>query len=152
MHSTGVVPSASVVNFWMRLSTVDETEKFIEMFQKYSLKDFLRHCFATNTLNENFLKYHPSKPPSKSSNLPSCSLVCVCIFTSCLLFLNQLFLALYFQPISPSSSSSLYPLILLLLLPLPLPPPATSSSSLSATSTYYQEITTIKKRNFYILF
>ena len=29
MHSTGVVPSASVVNFWMRLSTVDETVKFI---------------------------------------------------------------------------------------------------------------------------
>ena len=55
MHSTGVVPSASVVNFWLKLSTVDETEKknykkkkiFLEIF----LKEFLGHCFATNTLN-----------------------------------------------------------------------------------------------------
>ena len=150
MHSTGVVPSASVVNFWLKLSTVDETEKIIKMFQKYSLKDFLRHCFAKNTLNEIFLKYHPSKPPSKSSNLPSCSIACVCIFTSCLLgFEPIVFSPLLLANLPPSSSSSLYPLILLLL-PLPLPPPATSTSSLSATSTYYQEVTTIKKRNFYI--
>ena len=52
MHSTGVVPSASVVNFWLKLSTVDETEKIIKnFFLEIFLKEFLGHCFATNTLN-----------------------------------------------------------------------------------------------------
>ena len=64
MHSTGVVPSASVVNFWMKLSTVDETEKFIYVFffWKYPLKEFLGHCFATNALII-FLENHPLKTP-----------------------------------------------------------------------------------------
>ena len=53
MHSTGVVPSASVVNFWLKLSTVDETEKIIKNFLEIFLKEFLGHCFATNTLNKN---------------------------------------------------------------------------------------------------
>ena len=80
-------------------------------------KRFFVTLFCHKYAKWKIFKYHPSKPPSKSSNLPSCSIACVCIFTSCLLF---------FEPIVFS------PLPLFVLFTLsshPPPPPASSSSS-----------------------